>query len=134
MSKKRMETSEKALKKENKLKKTKRKNLMVVSFCVLAVVVALAFVIHSVVRQSNVETYRDGGQMVQLHPDGNFAATLAHNVNKIGTYSKTVDGDRTIVTFNINGVEEVGWIENNVLRMPDEWDDGHNHGNLLPKR
>jgi hypothetical protein len=72
--------------------------------------------------------------MVQLLDNGGFAAALAHNVSRSGTYSKTVDGGRTIITFNTNGAEVIGWIENNELHIPAEWDDGCGHRRILPLR
>jgi hypothetical protein len=94
----------------------------------------LVFVIQSGVQESGTETFSGGGLIVQLLDDGKFSASLAHNVRKSGTYTKTDEGSGTRISFNVNGVIEVGWIENNALRVPVEWEDACGHTNILPKR
>jgi len=79
------------------------------------------------------EIFSYHGQTVQLLADGTFTASLAHGVRKSGTFTKTTENDRTIVSFNVNGNVEVGIIVNNFLHIPREWDDGHGHGNVFPK-
>jgi len=83
--------------------------------------------------KNETEIYSYHGQTVQLSADGNFTASLAHGVKKSGTYSKTAENDRIIVSFNVNGNVEVGRIINNSLHLPKEWDDGHGHGDVFPK-
>jgi len=123
----------KALKKENELKEAKRKKILIVNIFVLAViVVALVFVYLGVWRNKsnapqNEEVYSYRGQTIRLLADGTFTANLAHNTQN-GTYTKTADGDRVLVSFDTNGVVAIGRIENNELHIPREWDDGHGHG------
>jgi hypothetical protein len=124
----------KNLRREAAIKKQKQKKIAAVCVCAAAVTALAVFLISSAVRQSSVETYSDGSQIVQLLEDGSFSAVLAHNVRKNGTYTKSADTGAVTVSFNRNGVVEIGRIENNALRIPDEWDDGHGHGNILPKR
>jgi len=83
--------------------------------------------------QENEEIYRYGGQTIRLLSDGSFIASMAHGIRKEGTYSKTTEGDITTVIFNSNGRDEIGRIINNTLHIPQEWDDGHGHGNRFPK-
>jgi predicted AlkP superfamily pyrophosphatase or phosphodiesterase len=128
---------EKQKRKKLEIKKTKqKKKLLLISICVLITLVALIFILHSVVRKNEneiMETYSYHGQTVQLLTDGKFSASLAHGVKKNGTYKKTTENDIIIVSFNVNGKEEIGRIINNSLHIPGEWDDGHGHGNVFPK-
>lgn len=134
MSKSKAELGKKALRRESARKKAKQKKLLTVGLCILAAAAVLTFIIFSIVRQSNEDIYSGGGQSVRLFEDGRFAASLAHNTMKTGTYTKTVEDNVTIVSFNRNGIIEIGRIENNSLRIPREWDDGHGHLNILPRR
>ena len=135
MSKKVSKSKAKALRKENAIKKARLKTFIVVMICVLIVVAVAVIGIH--VRRQNhsqqvsMEIYSFHGQTVQLLDDGTFSARLAHGVQKNGTYTKTNDNDGIIVSFNVNGREEVGRIQNNNLYIPREWDDGHGHGNVF---
>lgn len=124
----------KALRKENAIKKAKRKKLIITGICGLTAVIVLFFVIRSIIKQNSVETYSDGSQTVQLFSDGKFTASLMHNTKKDGTYTRTVDGSVTVVSFNTGGVVAVGRIENGALYFPEEWEDGHSHGNMLPRK
>jgi hypothetical protein len=119
---------------EAALKKAKRQKLMLISFCAVAAAAVITFVIHSAVRQSGTETYSGGGLSVQLLENGQFSATLAHNVRKNGTYTKTADGNRVMVSFHMDGAVEVGWIEDKALRVPAEWEDSCGHQYILPRR
>ena len=125
-------------KKVNAIKIVKNKKI-VIGLCSLLFIIALAFIFHSVFRQKNIgisvdkETYSYHGQIIQLFSDGRFSASLAHNVIKNGTYTKLNENNRINVLFNVNGNIEIGWIINNSLYIPREWDDGHGHGNIFPK-
>jgi len=83
--------------------------------------------------KNEAEIYSYYGQTVQLLANGDFTASLAHGVKKSGTYSKKTENDIIIVTFNVNGNMEAGRIINNSLHLPNEWDDGHGHGDVFPK-
>jgi len=105
-------------------------------FCIYALIISLAFFLLLSCSKNNepeVEIFSYHGQTVELQKDGNFTASLAHGVRKNGTFTKTTENDRTIVSFNVNGNIEVGRIINNSLHIPKEWDDGHGHGNIFPK-
>jgi hypothetical protein len=132
--------SAKTLRKEIAAKNAKQKKAAVICVCALAAVAAAVFLVNSAVRQSGAETYGSGGQSVTLYADGTFQTVLtqcglpAAGIQKSGTFTKTPENGRVAVSFNVNGREEVGRIENGVLYIPSEWDDGHGHGNALPKR
>jgi len=118
-------------------RKAKQKKLIIIGVCTLAAVAVVTVVVLLILsdsNQDNSETFSAGGQIVQLLDDGRFAASLAHNVLITGTYTKTSDDDRDIITFNTNGLIEIGWIEDDVLIIPEEWDDLCNHGRMLPRR
>jgi hypothetical protein len=124
----------KAQRKEAALKKAKQKKVITAVICTLAVAAVLVFVIHMTTRESTAETFSGGGLIVQLLDDGRFSASLAHNIRKNGTYTKTDEDGRIKVSFDINGAVEIGWIENNSLRVPVEWEDSCGHTNILPRR
>ena len=131
----------KALKKQqNAKKKANKKNtagILIFIFVVLAV--AAYLLIPGLLEKfsgsgkGETEIFSHGRQKVELNADGTFKASLAHGVNKNGTYTKKAEGSRTIVTFIVNGKQEIGRIENNSLHLPNEWDDGHGHGSVFSK-
>ena len=135
MSKNVVKQKAKKQKREKSEKKAKQKKIIIAVVCVAVAVAAvvLGFVINHVNQPKIPETYSYHGQTVQLFSDGNFTATLAHNVRKNGTYTKTTEEGMTGVLFNVNGFIETGWIINNELHIPREWDDGHGHGNVFPR-
>ena len=133
MSKILSKTKSKLLRKQNAQKKAGRKKLIIAGIFALIAVAIAAFGVNSFTRKNNAETYSGGGQTIHLFADGKFSANLAHGNFKSGTYTRTDDGSRTIVSFNVSGVVQEGSIENNRLRIPNEWDDGHGHGSILTK-
>ena len=138
MSKSSSNAGKKAQRKEIARKKAKRKRLIIISICasalVVAVVIAVVLAVRSSAQQSSAETYSDGSQTVLLLADGTFTASLAHSVNKNGTYTKTAEGSGFEVIFSIAGVDAVGRIENDALHIPEEWEDDHGHGGVLKKK
>jgi len=135
MSNKVVKEKAKIQKKERAEKKAKQKKLIILCICVsLAVIIGVSiFVIQNLVGNEAAEIYSYQGQTIQLLNDGRFTAMLAHNVRKSGTYTKTDENGIITVAFNTNGNIETGWIINNSLHIPREWDDGHGHGNVFPK-
>lgn len=115
-------------------KSAKQKKILIISACILAVIAVLIFVLKPAGGSKTAEIYSFQRQTVQLFPDGSFSASLAHNVRKTGSYTKTPGSDRIVVLFNVNGRQEVGLIMNNSLYIPREWDDGHGHGNVFPRQ
>jgi hypothetical protein len=134
MSKGSAGTSHKNLRIEAARKKAKQKKLVSAILGTVIVVAVTAFLINSSIQQRRIETYTNGVKMVQLLEDGNFSATLAHNVRKTGTYTKEEEDGGITVTFNTRGTAESGRIIDNALHIPEEWDDEHNHGRILPRR
>ena len=122
-----------ALRKEKAAKKTKQKKMLILCICSLMILAVAGIALYSALMNKNTEIYGYYGQTVQLLENGNFSAMLAHNVRKNGTYTKRIEDDRITVIFNVNGNIELGWIINNVLHIPTEWDDGHGHGSVFPK-
>ena len=134
MSKSISKTKSKLLRKQNAQKKAGRKRLLIIGLLVLIALGIAGFGIYSASRKNNAETYSGGGQTIHLFADGKFSANLAHGTFKSGTYTRREEGGRTTVSFIENsGAAAEGSIENNRLRIPNEWDDGHGHGNILPK-
>ncbi|MCL2721568.1 MAG: hypothetical protein FWD47_09555 [Treponema sp.] len=135
MSKKVVKEKVKSQKKERAEKRAKQRKLIIAGICVSIAVISglLIFIIYNVNQNKVTEIYSYHGQTIQLLDDGKFTAVLAHNVRKSGTYTKTNENDRIIVTFNNDGRTETGWIVNDSLHIPREWDDGHGHGNVFPK-
>jgi len=137
MSKGAAKEKAKALKKEKAVTKARRKAIIIIGIFALVIVAAAAVGInirkqnHKAAAQEELYAYR--GQTVQLLADGTFSASLAHNVLKNGTYTKTEENGRTRVAFLVSGREEAGFIINNSLHIPHEWEDGHSHGNVFPK-
>jgi len=125
----------KSQKKERAEKKVKQKMIIIISVCFLALIAVVVLIIsmNNINKNKITEIYGYHGQIVQLLDDGRFTALLAHNVRKNGTYTKSNEDDRIAVLFNTRGRIETGWIINNSLHIPREWDDGHGHGNVFPK-
>ena len=133
MAKRITNTAKKVLRRQRAVKRGNRKKFAFIAVIALAVIAVAVFGILSESRKNNAETYSAGGQTVYLYQDGKFTALLAHNKTKTGTYTRSTEGARTEVAFNINGAINIGSIENNRLRIPNEWDDGHGHGSVLVK-
>ena len=93
-----------------------------------------------------IRVFENGTASVKLFPDGTFIANLFHNSKITGTYVELVDdasGDIAVkfsyngmsvpsdggITFGVTGFTTVvGSIVDNVLTLPEDWDDGHGHG------
>jgi len=135
MSREAVKQKAKAKKMESMAKKAKKKKLIIAGVCIAVVTAAavLTILIFPTHKQTEAEIYSYHGQSVQLLPDGSFNARLSHNVRKNGTYTKINESSRIIVQFNIDGRVETGFIINNSLHIPAEWDDGHGHGNIFPR-
>jgi hypothetical protein len=135
MPKDRLKTKRKQIRK-NERKKAKQRKTLIISIISIFALVVLGFLLHSLIGKNEIvasEIYSYHGQTVQLLEDGTFTARLAHNVRKNGTYTKNAENNRINVIFNTNGVIEIGRIVNNALHIPEEWDDGHGHGNVFPR-
>ena len=136
MSKSALGNSPKAQRKRAARKKAKQKKLILtgISVVVVAAIVVLVVLLTGSGAQDGTQTFSAGGQIVQFLGDGRFSASLAHNVRKSGTYTMTANDNGVTVDFNTNGLVELGWIEDDVLIIPEEWEDLCNHGRRLPRR
>jgi len=106
-----------------------------IPICFILIAIAAIFcVINACTQQNKSETYSDGGQTINLAADGSFNAILSHNKRLSGKYTKKTENDRVVVSFIIDGTTAIGFIANNVLYFPEEWEDGHHHGNALKKK
>jgi len=123
----------KARKKEIAAKKVIMKRILVIGIFVLVLAAVFGVRMYLTAQQKKIETYSAGGQTVQLFNNGKFTAALAHNVRKSGTYTRLDEEGFSTVTFITDGREETGWIVNDSLHIPAEWDDGHGHGSVLPR-
>ncbi|MDR0502774.1 MAG: hypothetical protein LBH16_05570 [Treponema sp.] len=133
MSKNWIKAKAKKQKKEIAIKKSKQKKIRLLCVCAAILIIIASGLIVFLNRSRNTEIYSYHGQTVQLFNDGKFTAALAHNVSKNGTYTKAKVNDRTVISFNVNGNTEVGWIINDSLNIPEEWKDSHGHGSVFPR-
>jgi len=94
--------------------------------------------------QEHIRVFENGNANVRLFPDGTFIANLFHNTKITGTYTEMTDGREVAVLFTYSGINNisggvssfestglttvVGGIVDNVLTIPEDWDDGHGHG------
>ena len=101
--------------------------------CALAVFAALVLLIGACAQQNKSDVYSDGSQTIRLVSDGSFTAVLSHNKRLNGTYSKKTENNRIVISFTADGKTSTGFIADNALHFPEEWEDGHHHGNVLPK-
>jgi len=92
-----------------------------------------------------IRVFESGKANIWLFPEGIFVATLYHNTKITGTFSEMTQGGETAVLFTYRGIHTVedgvscfnatglttvvGGIVDGVLTIPEDWDDGHGHGN-----
>ena len=113
---------------EEAIRKKKQKKIITIVVCVVAVLIVgslLAFILN---RQSQTRVFYNSGQTVTLYSNGKFTALLSHNAQRKGTYSESTTDGNTMIVFTYDGITGFGSIEDNVLTIPDEWNDGHGHG------
>jgi len=110
------------------IQKNKRKKTLILAACISVAAILVALIAFSLVQQSNVRVFGDGYQTFTLRRNGTFTAQLYHDAAKNGTYTEHEEDGITIVSFTHDGKTEHGSIVNNILTIPDEWDDGHGHG------
>ena len=111
------------------IKKARRKKRIITAVvCVAAVAIITAAVLITLNQQSDRRVYALGVNTITLSGDGTFDAQPGCAGSKSGTFSESLSGDATIITFTHDGMTANGRIVGNVLTIPDEWDDGHGHG------
>jgi len=115
------------------IKRAKRKRVIVISIVSIAVIAIISIIIifSSGSRENAARVYDGGGAIITLSDNGTFSPFLWHGEIKIGTFTESVLNGNTLVTFMYNGSTEDGWIYDNVLHIPDNWDDGHGHGTMF---
>ena len=111
-------------------KKAKRKKTITISVCIAVVAIIAALIIFNAYQQNNTRVFTDGHQTVTLSYNGSFTAALAHDTRK-GTYTESETDGVITVTFIINGIGVDGNIADNILTIPEEWQDDHGHGTKL---
>ena len=112
-------------------KKVRIRNTIIAVVCVLVALVLIALLVFNAYQNSKTRVYTNDLQTITLNYDGTFSAALAHAV-MTGTYAETTEDGVTTVTFTTAGTNVNGSIESEVLTLPKEWDDGHDHGMTLP--
>ena len=91
-----------------------------------------------------IRVFENGSASIKLFPDETFIANLFHNTKITGTYTEKTEGGETAVLFAYNGINAiedgvntftaagtvtaVGGILNGALTIPEDWEDGHGHG------
>jgi len=92
-----------------------------------------------------IRVFESGKANIWLFPEGIFVANLYHNTKITGTFTEMTQGNETALLFTYHGIHKatdgvssfnatgqttvVGGIVNGVLTIPEDWDDGHGHGN-----
>jgi len=111
----------------------KTKSLTLIILCVLLTAFALfALSACSEKKPAEDRVYENENQTVKLSSDGTFVARLAHGVVKTGTYTEQTDAAGvTTVTYTVDGKDVTGTIKDNILIIPEDWEDVHNHGNTF---
>ena len=112
-------------------KKARQKKIITVSVCASVVLLIAALLIFNAYQRKDNRVFTDGHQTITLRSDGTFDAALAHNENWKGTYTEDTKNSVTTVTFVVDGTSVNGSIRNNILTIPDEWQDDHGHGSKL---
>ena len=109
------------------MKRDKRKKRIIAAVCGAVLVTIAVLLIVGQIQQRGTRTFISGRNSVTLNTDGTFRAALPHGVERSGTFTETTTDGVTTVSFNQGGTTVNGNIEDNVLTIPDEWDDGHGH-------
>jgi hypothetical protein len=78
--------------------------------------------------QGSIRVFENGNANIRLFPDRTFIANLFHNTKITGMYAEVTDGHETAVLFTHSGMTVVGGIVDDILTIPEDWDDGHGHG------
>jgi hypothetical protein len=115
----------------------KTKRIIKKTLILLACIAALAAIAYAAVwtlgKHIRAEVYTGGGQTVTLFEDGSFTADLLLNKRIAGTYEKIEVPYVTFVRFYIGGNLETGFLKDDVLQLPAEWEIDDNES-FLTKR
>ena len=119
-------------------KRSKRKDLIIISVAAaIPIVLFILLVAPKVIASTGInvsEIYTDGYQTVTFLKNGKFTAELNHGIYYSGKYTKTRQDESTSITYTYKGITINGVIANNNLYIPSEWFDGHVHNSILPKK
>jgi len=118
-------------KKMTRRQKLKLKKIIRISVCSVIAVIVIAAIIINILQQRNARIFTDGTQSITLRENGTFTAELYHGVMRNGLYKEDGVDDITIISFDENGIVAVGFLMNDVLTYPEEWDDMHGHNRDL---
>jgi len=101
---------------------------------------------------AQTRVFYNGNSDIWLFPDGTFILNYFHNTKYSGTYEEKTEGNETAVLFTYNGaaliasgessyepsgnspVTVVGGIVDNILTIPEDFEDDHGHGNKYKQR
>jgi len=110
------------------LKRDKRRNRTIIATVAVVLVGIIVFAVINYLGQRHDRVFGVGNNTVTLAADGTFTARLPHGVVRTGTFVEVEDDGVIFVNFAQEGYNNaVGTIEDNVLTIPDQWDDGHGH-------
>jgi len=122
-------------KKAEKREKIKKKLILVA--CVLSVAALVAVGIYSmtqeIIRDNQAEIYSDGDRTVRLYTDGTFVADLERKTLH-GAYEKTDLPYVTVIHFTSDGLVEIGFLKDDVLQLPFDWQIDEDTDVFLPRR
>ena len=124
------------------MNKINRKKIFTIAACIIVAAVTAVVLINvnrnsgsgkqgTSKQQTETRVFVSGSQTITLNKNGTFSARMAHNNNKDGSYTETMEGSITIISFSYQGTTVKGRLQNGVLSIPREWDDGHGHGNTF---
>jgi len=117
----------KGSRRQEAMKRDKRKKRIIAAVCGAVLVTIVVLIIVGQVQQRGTRTFISGRNSVVLNTDSTFRASLPHGVERSGTFSEATTDGVTTVSFTQGGTTVNGIIEDNVLTIPGEWDDGHRH-------
>ena len=116
-------------------KKKKQKKIVIASVLAVVLIVITVVIILNVNPKNkagnNSRYFTDGSQTVILLNDGSFSARLSHNKKIDGQYKETAEGSTAKIIFTYNGTSVSTTVTNNILTIPNEWDDHHGHNKRL---
>ena len=111
-----------------------RKRKLKVKIIALACLVIIAAMVFYLIffTQDRTRVFSDGYQVVNLRDDGTFSARLFHNTTS-GTYTEITEGNASMIIFTHDGAFAYSRLTNDILILPNEWDDFHGHNMRLPR-
>jgi len=124
--------SNKKLRKQEAIRKAKKRKKIIILVSIALFVALLALVVFALIQRGQQRVFAEGRQEVILNDNGAFTARDAHGQTRSGTFTETTSEGVIILSFVEDGTTVIGTIEDNVLRIPTEWEDGCGHNPYLP--